>query len=47
MQGAKVGWIAQDKYDPQILADIQRTARLGDPADVMIDGSGVWNLWIC
>ena len=35
MQGAKVGWIAQDKYDPQILADIQRTARLGDPADVM------------
>ena len=32
---AKVGWIAQDKYDPQILADIQRTARLGDPADVM------------
>ena len=36
MQGAKVGWIAQDKYDPQILADIQRTARLGDPADVMM-----------
>ena len=35
MQGAKVGWIAQDVYDPQILADIQRTARLGDPADVM------------
>ena len=35
MQGAKVGWIDQDKYDPQILADIQRTARLGDPADVM------------
>ena len=35
MQGAKVGWIAQDKYDPQILADIQRTARLGDPVDVM------------
>ena len=35
MQGAKVGWIAQEAYDPQILADIQRTARLGDPADVM------------
>jgi len=35
MQGAKVGWIAQEVYDPQILADIQRTARLGDPADVM------------
>ena len=34
MQGIKVGWIAQDKYD-QILADIQRTARLGDPTDVM------------
>jgi len=27
MQGAKVGWIADEKYDPQILADIQRTAR--------------------
>ena len=35
MQGAKVGWIADGAYDPQILADIQRTARLGDPADVM------------
>ena len=35
MQGAKVGWIADELYDPQILADIQRTARLGDPADVM------------
>lgn len=35
MQGAKVGWIRDDAYDPQILADIQRTARLGDPADVM------------
>ena len=28
MQGAKVGWITDDAYDPQILADIQRTARL-------------------
>ena len=27
MQGAKVGWITDDGYDPQILADIQRTAR--------------------
>ena len=27
MQGAKVGWIADEAYDPQILADIQRTAR--------------------
>lgn len=35
MQGAKVGWIADDKYNPQILADIQRTARLGSAADVM------------
>ena len=29
MQGAKVGWIAQDKYDPQILADISERL-LGD-----------------
>jgi hypothetical protein len=35
MQGAKVGWIADDKFDPQILADIQRTARLGSAANVM------------
>ncbi len=35
MQGAKVGWIADDKYDPQIIADIQRTARLGSDQDVM------------
>lgn len=35
MQGAKVGWIADDAFDPQILADIQRIARLGDEADVM------------
>jgi len=35
MQGAKVGWLADDKYDPQIVADIQRTARLGSPGDVM------------
>jgi endoglucanase len=35
MQGAKVGWIADEAYDPQILADIQRTARLGSESDVM------------
>ncbi|MEL7026680.1 MAG: hypothetical protein AAGO57_05545, partial [Pseudomonadota bacterium] len=35
MQGAKVGWIADEKFDPQILADIQRTARLGEEDDVM------------
>ncbi len=27
MQGAKVGWITDVEYNPQILADIQRTAR--------------------
>jgi hypothetical protein len=27
MQGSKVGWITDEAYDPQILADIQRTAR--------------------
>ncbi|MEO1677829.1 MAG: cellulose binding domain-containing protein [Pseudomonadota bacterium] len=35
MQGAKVGWIRDDAFDPQILADIQRTARLGEEADVL------------
>ena len=35
MQGAKVAWIADETYDPQILADIQRTARLGNPDDVI------------
>ena len=35
MQGAKVAWIADESYDPQILADIQRTARLGNPDDVI------------
>ena len=35
MQGAKVGWIADEAYDPQILADIQRTARLvADPVEM-------------
>ena len=27
MQGAKVGWITDDAYDPQIIADIQRITR--------------------
>ena len=35
MQGAKVGWIADDSYDPQLLADIQRTARTVVDADEM------------
>ena len=35
MQGAKVGWISDASYNPQILADIQRTARLGSSDEVM------------
>ncbi len=35
MQGAKVGWIRDDAFDPQILADIQRTAREGGTGAVM------------
>ena len=35
MQGAKVGWIRDAAFDPQIIADIQRTARLGSAADVL------------
>ena len=35
MQGAKVGWISDASYNPQILADIQRTARLGSSGDVI------------
>ena len=35
MQGAKVGWIADTSFKPQLLADLQRTARLGDPDDVL------------
>ena len=31
MQGAKVGWIADAKYTPQLIADIERAARLGSP----------------
>ena len=42
MQGAKVGWIRDDAYDPQLIADIQREARLGDPAVVfeMVEANG-------
>ncbi|OUU90024.1 MAG: hypothetical protein CBC35_12440 [Planctomycetes bacterium TMED75] len=35
MQGAKVGWITDDDYRPQLLADIQRTARLVEDPDEM------------
>ncbi len=35
MQGAKVGWMADNTFDPQVVCDISRTARLGDHADVM------------
>ena len=35
MQGAKVGWMADDGFDPQVVADIERTARLGPAEDVM------------
>ena len=35
MQGAKVGWIRDAAFDPQIIADIQRTARLGEASDVL------------
>ena len=35
MQGAKVGWITDDAYRPQLLADIQRTARLVEDPDEM------------
>ena len=35
MQAAKVGWISDESYNPQILADIQRTARQGDTDAVM------------
>ncbi len=35
MQGAKVGWIRDDAFDPQILADIQLAAREGRTDAVM------------
>lgn len=35
MQGAKVGWIRDEAFDPQIVADIQREARLGTTENVM------------
>jgi len=37
MQGAKVGWISDGAYDPQILADIQRTARTVEDPTAMRD----------
>ena len=37
MQGAKVGWISDEAYDPQILADIQRTARTVEDPTAMRD----------
>jgi hypothetical protein len=42
MQGAKVGWIRDDAFDPQILADIQRSAREGktDVVMEMVESSG-------
>ena len=35
MQGAKVGWIRDEAYTPQLLADIQRTARIVCDTDEM------------
>lgn len=35
MQGAKVGWIDARTFDPQIMADIQKAARLGTSDQVM------------
>jgi endoglucanase len=35
MQGTKVGWMRDDAFDPQIMADIQRTARLGEASDAL------------
>ncbi len=35
MQGAKVGWMADNGFDPQVIADIERTARLGSAEDVL------------
>ncbi len=36
MQGAKVGWIADDAFDPQILADIQLAAREEEVGEVLV-----------
>ena len=35
MQGAKVGWITDDAFDPQIVADIQLAAREEETGEVM------------
>ena len=38
MQGAKVGWITDEAYDPQMIADLQRTARrVCDPIEMQIE----------
>ena len=35
MQGAKVGWIADQRFDPAVVADLQRSARLGTTHQVL------------
>lgn len=35
MQGAKVGWMSDDAFDPQVVADIQRLARQDETDQVM------------
>ncbi len=35
MQGAKAGWISDEAFDPQVLADIQRLARQEETDEVM------------
>ena len=35
MQGAKVGWIADQRFDPAVVADLQRSARLGTTRQVL------------
>ena len=35
MQGAKVGWIADQHFQPAVIADLQRTARLGTTKQVL------------
>jgi len=35
MQGSKVGWIDDNHYAPELIATLQRTARLGNPEDVI------------
>ena len=35
MQGSKIGWIADQHFDPEVIADLQRTARLGTTKQVL------------